>query len=114
PVLAAISEKKAAEHDGQIEQLKQRISQRRAWLQTAMDLPEQVPTQIGDPAPKLQVGKWIQGEPVEAFESNHVYLVVFWATWYPPSVAAMPQVNELQQRFRNKGLVVSGQNSQEC
>ena len=35
---------------------------------------------VGDPAPMLQTGKWVQGEPVERFDSNHVYVVEFWAT----------------------------------
>ncbi len=65
---------------------------------------------IGDPAPKLQVGKWVQGEPVKEFETNHVYIVEFWATWCGPCVASIPHLNELWQKFKNQGLVVIGQN----
>jgi hypothetical protein len=34
---------------------------------------------IGDPAPKLQVAKWIQGDAVQEFETNHIYIVEFWS-----------------------------------
>jgi hypothetical protein len=35
---------------------------------------------LGDPAPKLQTGKWVQGEPVTAFQPGKAYIVEFWAT----------------------------------
>ena len=30
---------------------------------------------VGDPAPKLQVGRWVQGEAVKEFEGDKVYVV---------------------------------------
>jgi thiol-disulfide isomerase/thioredoxin len=65
---------------------------------------------VGDPAPKLQVGKWIQGGAVNGFDTDHVYLVEFWATWCGPCIASIPHVNELWQKFKDRGVVVIGQN----
>jgi thiol-disulfide isomerase/thioredoxin/predicted negative regulator of RcsB-dependent stress response len=68
---------------------------------------------VGDAAPKLQTGKWLQGEPVKEFESNKVYLVEFWATWCGPCRVSIPHLNEVQQKFKDKGLVVIGQDFSE-
>ena len=64
---------------------------------------------VGDAAPKLQVGRWLQGEAVTDFEGDKVYIVEFWATWCGPCKASIPHVNDLHERFADKGLVVIGQ-----
>ncbi len=65
---------------------------------------------VGHAAPKLQVSKWAQGEPVKDFERDKAYIVEFWATWCGPCVATIPHVNDLHTKFKDKGLVVIGQN----
>jgi thiol-disulfide isomerase/thioredoxin/tetratricopeptide (TPR) repeat protein len=65
---------------------------------------------IGDPAPPLQTGKWIQGDPVNKFDRGTAYLVDFWAAWSAPCRESIPHVNEIYQKFKDKGLIVIGQN----
>jgi thiol-disulfide isomerase/thioredoxin len=75
---------------------------------TAMSAP--APSlKVGDPAPKLQPGKWVQGEPVKAFEKDKAYIVEFWATWCGPCRVSIPHLNEIHQKYKDKGLVVIGQ-----
>lgn len=68
---------------------------------------------IGDPAPRIQVSKWVQGEAVTEFKTNHTYLIEFWATWSGPSRDSVPRLNEIHNRFKDKGLVVIGINAWE-
>jgi tetratricopeptide (TPR) repeat protein/thiol-disulfide isomerase/thioredoxin len=64
---------------------------------------------VGDPAPKLQNGKWVQGDPVQDLERDKAYLVEFWATWCGPCRVSIPHLNEIHLKFKDKGLVVVGQ-----
>jgi thiol-disulfide isomerase/thioredoxin len=64
---------------------------------------------VGDPAPTLQTGKWVQGQPVREFEPKHLYIVEFWATWCGPCRQSIPHLNQLAEAFKNKGVVVIGQ-----
>jgi len=68
---------------------------------------------VGDPAPKLQVAKWAQGEPVTALDTNYVYIVEFWATWCGPCRESIPHLNELGKKFADRGVIVIGQDVRE-
>jgi thiol-disulfide isomerase/thioredoxin len=68
----------------------------------------------GDPAPTLSVSKWIQGEPIKAFQPGTAYLLEFWATWWTPCQEAMAHLNRLHHQYKDKGLVVIGQNVKEA
>jgi thiol-disulfide isomerase/thioredoxin len=76
---------------------------------TAAVQPAAAALTIGDPPPKLQVGKWIQGDPVTEFKPGTVYIIEFWATWCGPCRDSIPHLNELYQQFKDRNLVVIGQ-----
>lgn len=63
---------------------------------------------IGDAAPALKATKWLQGAEVKSFEPGKVYVVEFWATWCGPCIVMMPHVSQLQDEYRDKGVVIVG------
>jgi thiol-disulfide isomerase/thioredoxin len=61
----------------------------------------------GKPPPELTVKDWTNGEEVKLADlKGKVVLIDFWATWCGPCLAAVPHTNELQAKFKDKGLVV--------
>ncbi len=85
----------------------------RLWIPVCLllaTLPCGAVMKVGDAAPKIQPASWAQGEAVKELEGDKVYIVEFWATWCGPCVAAIPHVNDLYKKHKDKGLVVVGQN----
>lgn len=64
---------------------------------------------VGTQAPRLQTGNWVQGEPVRQLEKGKAYIVEFWATWCGPCKVSIPHLNEIYQKYKDRGLVVIGQ-----
>jgi thiol-disulfide isomerase/thioredoxin len=62
----------------------------------------------GDPAPPLKATRWLQGDEVRAFETGKVYVVQFWATWCGSCYRNMPELAELQARYKDRGVTVIG------
>lgn len=52
----------------------------------------------------------IQGEAPKAWEPGKVYVLECWATWCGPCIAAIPHVDELYDKYKDKGLRVIGVN----
>jgi tetratricopeptide (TPR) repeat protein len=66
---------------------------------------------VGDPAPNLQNGQWVQGDPVKGFDRDKAYIIEFWATWCRPCRISIPHLNEIYNKYKGSGLVVIGQDS---
>jgi thiol-disulfide isomerase/thioredoxin len=81
-----------------------------AFTAFAAPEPEGVTLKVGDPAPKLQVDKWLKGDPIKSLEKGKVYVIECWATWCGPCIASMPHVTKLQAKYKDKGVVVIGVN----
>jgi thiol-disulfide isomerase/thioredoxin len=63
---------------------------------------------VGDPAPSLQVSRWITGAKVERLERGKVYVLDFWATWCGPCIESFPRLTRLQKKYADKGVTVIG------
>jgi len=66
---------------------------------------------VGSVAPALTGVTWIQGDEVKSMDENgKLYIVECWATWCGPCIAIIPHMNELHNKYADKGLVIMGMN----
>jgi thiol-disulfide isomerase/thioredoxin len=64
--------------------------------------------QIGELAPPLVVKEWLKGRPVEMKVGTNIYLIEVWASWSPACRGIITNLNEIQKRFKDKGVIVAG------
>lgn len=62
---------------------------------------------VGHEAPNLSPFKWIKGLPVEKFEKGKIYVIEFGATWCAPCAAAIPELSEIADSYRDEVTVIS-------
>ncbi|OPY94611.1 hypothetical protein A5906_12570 [Bradyrhizobium sacchari] len=63
---------------------------------------------LESPAPLIKVEIWLRGQSLASFKPGTVYVVEFWATWCSPCVAAMSDLVQLQEKYKNSGIEVLG------
>lgn len=70
----------------------------------ALAVPAHAGWKVGDPLPDLTTSK-LEGKLPDSTKGK-VVLVDFWASWCVPCAESFPAMEELHQRYRDKGLVV--------
>jgi cytochrome c biogenesis protein CcmG, thiol:disulfide interchange protein DsbE len=58
---------------------------------------------LDQPAPKLQVAKWLTAVPDT---KGKFVLLDFWATWCPPCREAISELNAIKQQFGDRVVVI--------
>lgn len=61
---------------------------------------------IGNSAPKLEISKWVKGQPVSSIQRGTVYVIEFWAVWCGPCIAGIPHLTQIQKQYGKKVCVV--------
>ena len=78
------------------------------WAQQAAYLEE------GSKVSNYPTVDWLKGDAITKFEKNKIYVVELWATWCVPCIMAMPHLNELNLKFKDKNVVFIGQDVMEA
>jgi alkyl hydroperoxide reductase subunit AhpC len=65
---------------------------------------------VGQPAPHF-AARDVDGEPVRLADfKDKVVLIDFWATWCPPSIAALTRLSTLRETYQDRGFEILGVN----
>lgn len=98
----------AAKEDATKTQL---TSLERTWtaLERSIEGGKKLAALIGKDAAPLVAEAWVNGEPLtDADLKGKVVLLDFWAIWCGPCIATFPHLNEWNEKYSDKGLVMIG------
>jgi thiol-disulfide isomerase/thioredoxin len=102
--IAAMSAKMAADIAAQAEKAILAAKKAAATYEESLVDPYADTSFLGQPAPALEVEKWLDEKPV--LEGKFV-LINFWAPWSFASRRAIPALNDLQKKFAGRVVVVA-------
>jgi len=85
----------------------------RTWksLERNLDDAKKLNELVGKPASPLSehIQAWINGEPLKDEDlKGKVVLLDFWAVWCGPCISTFPHLNEWNEKYKDKGLVIIG------
>ena len=63
---------------------------------------------VGKRAPEIQVSKWLNTKKGYSLAKcrGKVVLIDFWATWCPPCRVAMPHLQKVWEKYKDRGVIV--------
>ncbi|WFU33682.1 UbiA family prenyltransferase [Bradyrhizobium brasilense] len=64
--------------------------------------------------PPIEAGSWLRGPLLTSFQPGKVYIIEFWAAWCGACAAAIPNLIQLQERYKDSGLEIVGVAASEC
>ena len=69
---------------------------------TTSNVFSQTSLKAGDKAPIINITDYISNIPKDKTLKNKYILLEFWATWCAPCLGAVPHLNELQNKYKNR------------
>lgn len=67
-----------------------------------VNLNSQERIKVGDKAPTIHITDYVLNVPISKSLDNKFIILEFWASWCAPCLGAVPHLNELQNKFKNR------------